>query len=757
LTGLVSPELPLDLGTAISLEDGRRLIDNAGDSLTADVVVVLDAAAETATTQDPEAAVELKDWAGWAKARRAWQVLLSTPPSDLDDAKRRIAETGLDDCFFQVGLADVRGLLGLDAQEGARQAVATRGWALATAAALSGQPAHMATAALANGLAVVWPQFRAEQDGRKPDTSALTEARSHLELCADQEAAGVALRAEALAKLAWIAEDIEPGRVDDYLERSEELQAAWPGRDLDNLRTVRRDLARRALSTQDYREALRLYEANLTDTEHDLRGAKHFNYANVIVRDSANDYNGAVGAALKLGEHQQAVALAEDGKAAAFTQAASVLGVARKRSPFLAHRLEVIKAEVALLAQRLNTAPTEERPAIKRRLRCALDAYGRTGQALSGTVLARHLALWGRRSVEDISRLVPAGGAYVSYHWSPTRTVIGVIGEHGLVAPPIEVKVRADDLGDDEIGRAAFNLMLTIRMRGDYRSVEDMQRHLDQRMEMFWPNQSQRFLYDKLIAPVAEQLAPFSTLVISPSGRLGGLPFHAFVSPAGRALVEDHAIIYTNGPKVLGLMQGQRRSSLETCFCTGTAAAGGPPRAWEEARLVASLFGAAPWSATIEAVLKEGAQADVVHLACHSDLRSGLTPTSGLALDDGTLTVAQIEHADFAATVVTLSACMTAATDVDPLLTEDEMAGMVGAFARAGVPTVVATLWPLPDQVAVLFADAFYTPLLKGAPAAVALQQAQLTVKATFDHPYFWAPFAIWGDGGTPLARPKPS
>jgi hypothetical protein len=72
---------------------------------------------------------------------------------------------------------------------------------------------------------------------------------------------------------------------------------------------------------------------------------------------------------------------------------------------------------------------------------------------------------------------------------------------------------------------------------------------------------------------------------------------------------------------------------------------------------------------------------------------------------------------------------------------------------RAGVPLVAAALWPLPDLVARPFSEAFYTGLTGGGTAAEALRSAQRAMKSArrFGHPYYWAPFTLWGDATAPL------
>lgn len=90
-------------------------------------------------------------------------------------------------------------------------------------------------------------------------------------------------------------------------------------------------------------------------------------------------------------------------------------------------------------------------------------------------------------------------------------------------------------------------------------------------------------------------------------------------------------------------------------------------------------------------------------------------------------------------------------------MSRSEFNGLIGALLQAGVPAVVATRWPLVDKVGAPFARAFYAELAKeGVTPAQALRRAQLDLRKTFDHPYFWAPFSLWGDGVLPLPPPDP-
>jgi CHAT domain-containing protein len=75
--------------------------------------------------------------------------------------------------------------------------------------------------------------------------------------------------------------------------------------------------------------------------------------------------------------------------------------------------------------------------------------------------------------------------------------------------------------------------------------------------------------------------------------------------------------------------------------------------------------------------------------------------------------------------VAVLSACSTAAGDPRPA---EGALGVAQAFLAAGVPSVVATLWPVDDGAARDLMLAFHRALSQGLPPAAALRQAQLAV-----------------------------
>jgi CHAT domain-containing protein len=94
---------------------------------------------------------------------------------------------------------------------------------------------------------------------------------------------------------------------------------------------------------------------------------------------------------------------------------------------------------------------------------------------------------------------------------------------------------------------------------------------------------------------------------------------------------------------------------------------------------------------------------------------------------------------------VTLSACETNLGGFDPSAVYSSLSR---AFAKAGAPTVIASLWSVNDVSTKQTMQEFYKELVAGQSKAESLRLAQLAVMhdPRFAHPYYWAPFVVLGD-----------
>lgn len=149
-----------------------------------------------------------------------------------------------------------------------------------------------------------------------------------------------------------------------------------------------------------------------------------------------------------------------------------------------------------------------------------------------------------------------------------------------------------------------------------------------------------------------------------------------------------------------------------------------------------------------------------LHLATHGKLLSKAPLLSFLAFSEdqqetdpnmrnGYFTVKMIREHLFGrlknTQLCVLSACQTALIgEVDGL----EFASLAGAFQSAGVRAILATLWEVPSKQTADMMRAFYGHLFsQSGPRnyAEALRFAQEKIRATYEDPFYWAPFIVLG------------
>ncbi|WP_133254216.1 CHAT domain-containing protein [Phenylobacterium deserti] len=124
--------------------------------------------------------------------------------------------------------------------------------------------------------------------------------------------------------------------------------------------------------------------------------------------------------------------------------------------------------------------------------------------------------------------------------------------------------------------------------------------------------------------------------------------------------------------------------------------------------------------------------------------------------DDGLLTASEIADLNLRARFVALSACNTANFDMTQMA--QDLPALSSAFAVAGTPSTLGTLWPVNSETGKQVVTGLFARLRdQGLGPAEALAQAQRSFLAAppsraYLHPRFWAPFVILGDGTPPAA-----
>lgn len=288
-------------------------------------------------------------------------------------------------------------------------------------------------------------------------------------------------------------------------------------------------------------------------------------------------------------------------------------------------------------------------------------------------------------------------------------------------------------------------------------------------------------LHQILIAPIADLLPndPEAKVAFIPQGNLFLVPFAALQDENGTHLIEKHTILTAPSIQVFGLannaVEANGRSPLPT---DNALIVGNPvmPTVWaptasgefadiqlsdlpgaeREAVAIGDLFQrpALIGDQATEARIKQALpNASVIHLATHGLLEYGTPEASGvrdlpgaIALtpgngEDGLLTSAEILGMDLQAELAVLSACDTGRGRI----TGDGVVGLSRALITAGVPSVLVSLWAVPDAPTAELMTEFYNQLAQGQDKAQALRQAMLITLQQHPEPRNWAAFTLIG------------
>ncbi|MEO1376034.1 MAG: CHAT domain-containing tetratricopeptide repeat protein [Cyanobacteria bacterium J06635_10] len=281
-------------------------------------------------------------------------------------------------------------------------------------------------------------------------------------------------------------------------------------------------------------------------------------------------------------------------------------------------------------------------------------------------------------------------------------------------------------------------------------------------------------LHQILVKPIADFLPtdPNQRVTFVPQGDLFLVPFPALMDSKDKYLIEKHTILTAPAIQVLELTRSQKKriknlpsKSRQNALIVGNPTMpkfntiyGEPgkqlsslPGAKREAQAIASLFntkaltGDEATETTIKAKLP---QAGVIHFATHGlfDGFQGLQSSIALApssQDNGLLTASEILDIKLNADLVVLSACNTGRGKI----TGDGVIGLSRSLFLAGTPSVLVSLWSVPDApTAELMTDFYQNLYQKKLDKAQALRQAMRNTMKQHPNPRDWAAFTLIGE-----------
>ena len=294
------------------------------------------------------------------------------------------------------------------------------------------------------------------------------------------------------------------------------------------------------------------------------------------------------------------------------------------------------------------------------------------------------------------------------------------------------------------------------------------------------PNNSNRLqeLYQLLITPIVDLLPtnPSDRIIFIPHQELFLVPFAALQDDHGKYLIENHTIL--TAPSIQSLWFTRKHWHRVKDSTGKPLIVGNPtmptikigleqealdplPGAETEALTIAQLLNTKALigaDATEATIVEKMANASVIHLATHG-LVDGIYYRGAIALapekpdHDGFLTSDEIligyglpEKSLLKAKLVVLSACDTGRGDIKG----EGVVGLSRSLIAAGVPSLVVSLWQVPDDDTAKLMTEFYRNIYTNKfDKAKAMREAILSMLNDEDgnpDPSAWAAFTVIGE-----------
>jgi CHAT domain-containing protein len=281
--------------------------------------------------------------------------------------------------------------------------------------------------------------------------------------------------------------------------------------------------------------------------------------------------------------------------------------------------------------------------------------------------------------------------------------------------------------------------------------------------------------------PVLEELPPaVHRLIFALDGPLHHLPLEALPLESGAALLTRYTVSIVPSAATAERLAGQKARAvvpgavlafgdpafaeektsgqygIAELYRSGFEEAGGLVRLRGSAREVRRVARFSP-SAVIrvrgqasESFLKHAAldSFQVIHFATHALVNEQSAVRTSLALapgegEDGFLGTDEIADLRLGADLVVLSGCGTAGGEV---VGGEGILGLTGPLLGSGARAVVATMWRIGDESAIVLVELLYRGLANGLPVGEALQQAKLEALRRGMPAREWAAFVLIGD-----------
>jgi len=251
-------------------------------------------------------------------------------------------------------------------------------------------------------------------------------------------------------------------------------------------------------------------------------------------------------------------------------------------------------------------------------------------------------------------------------------------------------------------------------------------------------------------------------LVIIPDNVLNYIPFEILKNENNKFLIEDYTISYTGSVHLFLELKNNFFQYQSPNYWAGFSPF------YEDNNMLSSNLDEVATIAKIvngkefigdsskkQSFLENNKEYSILHLAMHAEIDNENPMFNKLIFSDGELSVSEIYLSKNKANLAVLSACNTGFGKLEK---GEGVMSMARAFHFSGVPSVLMSLWKVPDKETKKIMIAFYKHLEKGETNSLALKNAKLdylrtTKDINLKHPYYWSGFVL--NGNTNILKHK--
>jgi CHAT domain-containing protein len=244
-------------------------------------------------------------------------------------------------------------------------------------------------------------------------------------------------------------------------------------------------------------------------------------------------------------------------------------------------------------------------------------------------------------------------------------------------------------------------------------------------------------------------------MVVIPDNVLNYIPFELLQRDNNDYLINDFTISYSSSVRLFLVLQSDHFKYESENFWAGFS-----PNYQNDKQLTSNTDEISTISKMIDGkifigedskkhnFLENNKKFSILHLAMHTEIDNINPMFNKLIFSDGDLTSSEIYVSESKANLAILSACNTGSGKLEK---GEGIMSMARAFHFSGVPSVIMSLWKVPDKETKEIMIYFYKHLKKGNSKSEALKNAKLdylssTNDINLKHPYYWSGFVLNGN-----------